>query len=157
MEDAKHKNLTGERVSNADLYQMLSYATALGLPGGLVIYAQYAQGEADTASYTVRHCGTRLEVAALDLAGTLDEVLKNVGRISKKIVSLRNEARDVGPGIVPNTLSARPGAPRRIRESNPRGQPPSCGRCPRPAGVPRSRLRCQERPSRGQTCRRAVC
>ena len=78
-------------------------------PAGLVIYAQYAQGVADTASYTVRHRGTRLEVTALDLAGTLDEVLKNVGRISKKIVSLRNEARDVGPGSVLNTLSARPG------------------------------------------------
>ena len=36
-------------------------------------------------------------------------VLKNVRRVSKKIVSLRNEARDVGPGIVLNTLSARPG------------------------------------------------
>ena len=56
--DAKYKNLTGERVPNADLYQMLSYATALGLPGGLLIYAQ---GEADTASYTVRGSGTRLE------------------------------------------------------------------------------------------------
>ena len=33
--DAKYKNITGERVPNADLYQMLSYATALGLPGGL--------------------------------------------------------------------------------------------------------------------------
>ena len=38
--DAKYKNLTGDRVPNPDLYQMLSYVTALGLPGGLLIYAQ---------------------------------------------------------------------------------------------------------------------
>ena len=90
--DAKYKNLTGERVPNADLYQMLSYATALGLPGGLVIYAQYSKGEADTASYTVRHWGTRLEVAALELAGTLEEILEAVRHIAKKIVRLRDEA-----------------------------------------------------------------
>ena len=27
--DAKYKNITGERVPNADLYQLLAYATAL--------------------------------------------------------------------------------------------------------------------------------
>ena len=65
------------------------YATALGLPGGLLVYAQ---GEADTASYTVRRCGTRLEVAALELAGTLEEILEAVRHIAKKIVRLRDEA-----------------------------------------------------------------
>ena len=64
-------------------------ATALGLPGGLLVYAQ---GEADTASYTVRRCGTRLEVAALELAGTLEEILEAVRHIAKKIVRLRDEA-----------------------------------------------------------------
>ena len=93
--DAKYKNLTGERVPNADLYQMLSYATALGLPGGLLIYAR---GEADTASYTVRHCGTRLEVAVLDLAGTLDEILGRVRRISERVVRLRDEGRGARAG-----------------------------------------------------------
>ena len=32
--DAKYKNFTGHRVPNGDLYQMLSYATALDLPRG---------------------------------------------------------------------------------------------------------------------------
>ena len=31
--DAKYKNVTGERVPNADLYQLLAYTTALDLPG----------------------------------------------------------------------------------------------------------------------------
>ena len=93
--DAKYKNLTGTRVPNADLYQMLSYATALGLPAGLLVYAH---GEADTASYTVRRSGTRLEVAALDLSGTLDEVQEHVRRIAEKVVRLRDEAGDTRMG-----------------------------------------------------------
>ena len=35
----KYKNLTGHHVPNSDLYQMLSNATALDLPGGLLVYA----------------------------------------------------------------------------------------------------------------------
>ena len=73
--DAKYKNITGGRIPNADLYQLLAYTTALNLPGGLLIYAK---GEADAAKYQVRHSGKRLEVAALDLSGTLDEILERV-------------------------------------------------------------------------------
>ena len=73
--DAKYKNITGGRIPNADLYQLLAYVTALDLPNGLLIYAK---GEAETATYQVRHSGKRLEVAALDLSGTLDEVLARV-------------------------------------------------------------------------------
>ena len=48
--DAKYKSLTDRPVPGADLYQLLAYATALDLPGGLLVYAQ---GEADTATYVV--------------------------------------------------------------------------------------------------------
>ena len=90
--DAKYKNLTGHRVPNSDLYQMLSYATALDLPGGLLVYAQ---GEVDDASYGIRHSGKRLDVASLNVAGTLHQTLKNVRRTAKKVVLLRDEARGV--------------------------------------------------------------
>ena len=90
--DAKYKNLTSHRVPNSDLYQMLSYATALDLPGGLLVYAQ---GEVDDASYDVRHSGKRLDVASLNIAGTLDETLRNVRTIAKRVVLLRHEARGV--------------------------------------------------------------
>ena len=73
--DAKYKNITGGRIPNADLYQLLAYVTALDLPNGLLIYAK---GEAETATYQVRHSGKRLKIAALDLSGTLDEVLARV-------------------------------------------------------------------------------
>ena len=87
--DAKYKNVTGERVPNADLYQMLAYVTALDLPGGLLVYAE---GETDVAEHVVRHSGKRLEVAALDLSGTFDEVLASVRGLADKVVALRDEA-----------------------------------------------------------------
>ena len=76
--DAKYKKTAGDAVPNADLYQLLAYTTALDLPGGLLIYAE---GETDTATYEVRHSGKRLEVTALDLSGTLDDVLRQVGEL----------------------------------------------------------------------------
>ena len=88
--DAKYKNLTDKRVPEDDLYQMLAYVTALDLPGGLLVYAQDG---ADDRVYTVRHSAKRLEVAALDLAGTLDQVLDRVGEVACRVRKLRDEAR----------------------------------------------------------------
>ena len=68
------------------------YVTALDLPGGLLIYAQ---GEADAASFKVRHSGKQLEVAALDLGGTLDDVLARVGDVAAKVTKLHEEARSL--------------------------------------------------------------
>ena len=91
--DAKYKNIAGERVPNADVYQLLAYVTALDLPGGMLVYAE---GEADTATYRVRHSGRRLEVTALDLSGTLDDVLRRVDHIAGTVRGLRDEARALG-------------------------------------------------------------
>ena len=82
--DAKYKNITGDRVPNTDLYQLLAYTTALDLPSGLLVYAK---GEADVATYTVRHSDKQLQVSALDLSGSLDDVLGRVGRIADCIAS----------------------------------------------------------------------
>ena len=82
-----------ERASNADLYQILAYATALGLPGGMLIYAKDKdRSEADAATYTVRHACKRLQVVALDLSGALDDVLGRVGEIADRIRALRDAA-----------------------------------------------------------------
>lgn len=88
--DAKYKNLAEGRVPNADLYQMLAYTTALKLPGGLLIYAE---GEADVGTYVVQGSGKRLEVAALDLSGTLEEALSRVNGLAGKVRELRDEGR----------------------------------------------------------------
>ena len=95
--DAKYKRISESGgIPNADVYQLLAYATALDLPGGLLIYAE---GEADAAVHRVRYAGKRLEVAALDLSGGLDEVLGRVNHLAEKIGNLRFDA------LVRRTLS----------------------------------------------------
>ena len=89
--DAKYKNLTDSRVvPGADLYQLLAYATALDLPGGLLIYAE---GEAEARSYRVKHADKCLEVMALDLSGTLAEVLDRVSHVAERVRGLREGAK----------------------------------------------------------------
>ena len=88
--DAKYKRAVDERVPNADLYQLLAYATALDLPGGLLVYAQ---GEADDVAHRIRHVGKRLEIATLDLSGTIDSVRDGVEKLAEKVRSMRSEVR----------------------------------------------------------------
>ena len=90
--DAKYKRITNDRVPNADLYQLLAYATALDLPGGMLIYAR---GEADPVVHEVRHFGKRLEVAALDLSCPIDEIFTQIEGLADRIMALRNEARSL--------------------------------------------------------------
>ena len=92
--DAKYKLVKPAGVPNADLYQLLAYVTALDLPGGLLVYAA---GETEAASYRVRHSGKTLEVATLNLAGTLEEVLRRVCDVAARIAELRDEARSLRP------------------------------------------------------------
>ena len=87
--DAKYKRVRDERVPNADLYQILAYATALNLPGGLLVYAK---GEGDPVEHDVRHSGRRLEVATVDLAGSIDEILTTIDRLAERVRLLRDQA-----------------------------------------------------------------
>lgn len=88
--DAKYKNITGERVPNADLYQLLAYATALDLPGGLLIYAK---GEADEVVHKVRHSSKTLEVAALDLSVEFEDILARVDKLAENVKKLRDKVQ----------------------------------------------------------------
>ena len=90
--DAKYKNLSGSSAPSSDLYQLLAYATALDLPGGLLVYAH---GEADPESYLVANAQKRLEVTALDLSGELATVLQKLEGVAQQVSALRDEARSV--------------------------------------------------------------
>ena len=90
--EAKYKRIEDGRAPNADLYQLLAYVTALDLPGGMLIYAQ---GEEEPVVHEVRYSGKRLEVAALDLSGSLEQVLDRVGGLAGKVRALGDEARGV--------------------------------------------------------------
>ena len=87
--DAKYKRIVDDRVPNADLYQLLAYATALDLPGGLLIYAE---GETAPATHMVRYAGKRLEVAALDLSGSPAQLLARIDVLSEQVRALRRGA-----------------------------------------------------------------
>ena len=87
--DAKYKRIHDERVPNADLYQVLAYATALDLPGGLLVYAQ---GEADSVVHQVRHSGKRLEVATVNLSGSTDDIRASIEELAERVLALRSDA-----------------------------------------------------------------
>ena len=105
--DAKYKKVANNHVPNADLYQILAYATALDLPGGLLIYAK---GEADVAKYKVKHTQKTLEVAALDLEGSLDEILERIDEIGEKVRNWRVKAREARAVAEANSLNPLPTA-----------------------------------------------
>ena len=87
--DAKYKKVHDDRVPNADLYQLLAYATALRLPGGMLIYAK---GEDKEIVHRVRHAGKRLEVAALDLSGSVEQIHRRVYGLAERVRTLRSNA-----------------------------------------------------------------
>ncbi len=80
--DIKYKKIKADGVLHPDLYQLLAYTIAAGLPGGLLIYAA---GEDDPVLHEVVNIGKRLEVVTLDLAGTPDEVLAQVGQVARLV------------------------------------------------------------------------
>ena len=88
--DAKYKRVRNERIPNADLYQVLAYATALDLPGGLLAYAE---GELKPVVHDVRNAGKRLEVAAVNLSGSIADIRASVDELAQRVRALRNEAR----------------------------------------------------------------
>ena len=92
--DAKYKrtdrddpdHVADPQIPNADLYQALAYATALELPGALLIYAQ---GEADPSPYCVHRAGKQLEVTAVDLAGDIAVIRASIRELAKKVRDLK--------------------------------------------------------------------
>ena len=69
---------------------MLAYTTALGLPGGMLIYAE---GDPRPVTHEIVHSNKRLEVTALDLSGRFDQLLGEVREVAVRIKELRDEAR----------------------------------------------------------------
>ena len=89
--DVKYKWLAPGGIKHADIYQLLSYTIAADLPGGLLIYAA---GERDPGAHEIVHVGKELTITVLDLEGTPDEILGQVGWLAEQIKSMKSEARD---------------------------------------------------------------
>lgn len=94
--DAKYKREKPAGYPNADLYQMLSYCTVLGLREGHLIYAK---GQAEPQVHSVLGADVRLVCHALDLEGARPEVLEHVGEIAAAAV------RTAGPSALGDTVS----------------------------------------------------
>ena len=82
-------------MEHPDLYQLLAYAVATGLPGGLLVYAA---GEAGPATHTVD--GRELQVTALDLAGPPDSVLGQIATLAGRVRRLRRRVAPDPPAIL---------------------------------------------------------
>lgn len=87
--DIKYKRVNVPGILHPDLYQLLAYVVAAGLREGLLIYAA---GEGTEASHEVVDLGRRLNVAVLDLAGSPDDILSQIGRLAQLIKESRDQA-----------------------------------------------------------------
>ena len=79
--DVKYKHTA--RGESADLYQLLAYATAAGLPGGLLVYASGEDSTQRELVHQVRHAGKALHIATLDLAAPPRALLAQIQEVAK--------------------------------------------------------------------------
>jgi 5-methylcytosine-specific restriction enzyme subunit McrC len=89
--DAKYKELSPAGWENADLYQLLAYCVALGLPRGLLIYA----GPRAPQKEVVFRQGTELEVIGVDLAGEPDELMARSRAAAQHLVEQALEFKEI--------------------------------------------------------------
>jgi 5-methylcytosine-specific restriction enzyme subunit McrC len=85
--DAKYKAEKKEGYPDADLYQMLAYCTALGLPAGHLVYAK---GNAPHSGHRVRKAGTVLHQHALELDQPPDGLLTEVNDMAREMAATAN-------------------------------------------------------------------
>ncbi|WP_408059160.1 McrC family protein [Streptomyces erythrochromogenes] len=82
--DAKYKAEKRDGFPDADLYQMLAYCTALGLPSGHLVYAK---GNAAHAAHTVRHAGIVIHQHTLDLHQDPPGLLADIEEVADLLIS----------------------------------------------------------------------
>ena len=83
--DAKYKKLDAAGFQHSDMYQMLAYCTASGLPSGLLVYAA---SETSPSIHHIRNAGKTIEVTSIDLTGTSQMILSEVRAIARRIRSM---------------------------------------------------------------------
>jgi 5-methylcytosine-specific restriction enzyme subunit McrC len=82
--DAKYKAEKPSGFPHADLYQMLAYCTALGLPRGHLIYAK---GNESAGMHVVRHAGVEILQHALDLDLSPTLLLRQVELLARQVAA----------------------------------------------------------------------
>jgi 5-methylcytosine-specific restriction enzyme subunit McrC len=92
--DVKYKRINVAGIKHPDLYQLLAYVVATGLPGGLLIYAA---GEGEPALHEVVNLGKKLEVVSLALEGPPEQVLAGIAKVAERVKQLRQLAKSEHP------------------------------------------------------------
>jgi 5-methylcytosine-specific restriction enzyme subunit McrC len=87
--DVKYKRVQVTEIEHPDVYQLLAYTIAAGLPGGLLIYAA---DEAMPVEHEIPLAGKRLQITTLDLRDGPDEILQRVRQVAAGIRALRGLA-----------------------------------------------------------------
>ncbi|MFD9223090.1 McrC family protein [Streptomyces sp. NPDC060064] len=82
--DAKYKAEKQEGFPDADLYQMLAYCTALGLPDGHLVYAK---GNASYAAHRIRNAGITIQQHALDLDQPPGSLLDEIRDLAERLAA----------------------------------------------------------------------
>lgn len=82
--DTKYKITADGYARDTDYYQILAYATALNVPGGMLIYCQ-RDGTAPPTAITVGPSQTRLDTRALALSGTPDNIEQRLKDLADNI------------------------------------------------------------------------
>ncbi|MFE1290301.1 McrC family protein [Streptomyces sp. NPDC058751] len=82
--DAKYKAEKRHGFPDADLYQMLAYCTALGLPEGHLVYAK---GNASHTAHQVRHADIVIHQHALDLDQEPTGLLADIEEVAERLVN----------------------------------------------------------------------
>lgn len=83
--DAKYKALRTPDGRNPDIYQLLAYVVALGLPAGMLIHAT---GDGESGEHEVTDLGRRLHVEWLDISGEPEQILADVDRLASRVAEL---------------------------------------------------------------------
>ena len=87
--DAKYKRASGSDARNADIYQVLAYAVAAGLPSALLIYAAADDADDDAGAVYRLVDGHVVEQTVLDLRGDSDQVLNRVRSLADRVLEHR--------------------------------------------------------------------
>ncbi len=93
--DVKYKRTGASGVEHPDLYQLLAYTVAAGLPGGLLVYAAGDEDAPDSpVSHDVVRAGKELQVTSLDLARPPERLLAQIEMLAQRVRRLRARSLD---------------------------------------------------------------
>ena len=82
--DCKYKRPEPGRFHEHDVYQLLAYCTAMGLPRGLLIYPRHELPVGDEVR--VRHAGVRIRRVSLDLRGDPEQLVAACDDLFRQVV-----------------------------------------------------------------------